>query len=228
MLQRVAYTCFVCCLCLLAMAPAAEPVRPPAQPDMPAVQPRPRAASPEDSVVSFAPDRPRSASRSASGGPTIWSFVSILAFMAIMCGLLLGGLCIVRKHMPGGRQMFSSPAMELLGRAHLDQKRYVSLLRVGRRVIIIGVTADELTALGEIHEESEVSEILEVARPKTEAGLTMFQKLFARVCRQHQKEEAEARIQLESARLEQDMNELKNTISSITRSRPEARLETVG
>jgi len=109
-------------------------------------------------------------------GPMTIIFVFILA----VGGGLLALLFAVRKYLPGGRQLFASPAMELLGRTYLDPKRYLCLVRVGKRVLVVGASAEGLKRISEITEEAEVTELLESARPKTEAGLSVFRQLFLR------------------------------------------------
>lgn len=106
----------------------------------------------------------------------IWTTLII----AMLClGLLLwGGLLLFKRVFPGGRQMFASPAIEVLGRTHLDPQRYVALLRIGERAIAVGVSPDGIRTVSEITDPAEVGRLLEVARPKTDAGGSVFARLF--------------------------------------------------
>jgi flagellar biogenesis protein FliO len=115
-------------------------------------------------------------------------FATIFFFIVLVGGGLWAVLLTVRKYLPGGRQLFASPAMEVLGRTYLDPKRSLCLVRVGKRVIVVGAFPDGLKRISEITDESEVTELLDSARPKTEAGLSVFQQIFFRNVKQNVQE----------------------------------------
>lgn len=144
--------------------------------------------------------------------PSIWP--ALFAVMAV-CGLFIAGLYFMKKYLPGHRQLFNHPAMELLGRTHLDQRRFVTLLRVGRRLVVVGVSPDEMRTLSEITDEAEITEILEVARPKTEVGLTVFQKLFQRNVVEAEVEETRAMAREKVAELDAQMSALRDRVREI-------------
>ena len=123
---------------------------------------------------------------------TLPSIFSILFYIIIFCSLFMLVMWSVRKYIPGHRQLFAHPAMEVLGRTHLDPRRYVALLRIGKRIIVVGVSPEQLTQLSEITSESEISEIMEVARPKSEQGLNIFQRFFQRYALEAVKDEEAA------------------------------------
>lgn len=135
----------------------------------------------ETQPLSF--QRPNAAGKQGqrSSSPITFSFLFSVVFYLALGGLALWGvLRLAKRHLPGQGNWFSHPAMEVLGRTHLDPRRYVALLRVGKRVLVVGVSPDEINPLSEISDESEVTDILDVARPKTDSGLNLFQKLFQR------------------------------------------------
>lgn len=135
--------------------------------------------------------------------------------VAAVCGLFLVALYLIKKYLPGHRQLFSHPAMEVLGRTHLDQRRYVSLLRVGKRIVVVGVSPDEMRPLSEITDEDEITAIMEVARPKTEAGLTVFQRLFQRNVVEAEKEEDRVMAAAKAEQLDEQMSSLRNRVREI-------------
>lgn len=139
---------------------------------------------------------------------------ALLSVLAV-CGLFFAVLYLIKRYMPGHRQMFAHPAMEFLGRTHLDQKRFVSILRVGRRIVVVGVSPEEMQTLSEITDEAEVTEILEIARPKTETGLTMFQKLFQRNVLDVEAAEAKADAEAKAAELDEQMSAIRERVKSI-------------
>lgn len=144
--------------------------------------------------------------------PSIWP---ALLSVAGVCGLFCAALFIMKKYLPGHRQLFNHPAIEVLGRTHLDQKRFVSLIRVGKRVVVVGVSPDEMRALSEITDEAEVTEILDQARPKTEAGLTLFQKLFKKNVIETEEAEAREMAGLKAEELREQMLALKQRVAGI-------------
>lgn len=175
-------------------------------------------------------------SRSAAGERREYSMPSIFPAVfsvLVVCGLFLAALYLVKKYLPGHRQLFSHPAMEVLGRTHLDQRRYVSLLRVGKRIVVVGVSPDEMRALSEITDEEEITGILEVARPKTEPGLTLFQRLFQRHVVDAEKDETRAMAQSKAEEIDEQMSSLRQRVSEIRdmeqpKSRAARSLDTVG
>ncbi len=151
------------------------------------------------------------------------SLMSLMGVVAVACALFVGILYVAKKYLPGHKQLFSHPAMEVLGRTHLDQRRYVSLLRVGKRVLVVGVSPDEIHALSEITDEEEITAILEVARPKTEMGLTLFQRLFQRTVIDTAKAETKAIAQAEAENLAEQMSSLRNRVMAIRESEESSR-----
>lgn len=162
--------------------------------------------------------RPRAASGAGEGGrrevtmPSIWP--AILSVLAV-CGLFCTALYLVKKYLPGHRQLFNHPAVEVLGRTHLDQKRSITLVRVGKRIIVVGVSPDDMRSLSEITDESEITDIMDVARPKTEAGLSLFQKLFKRNVIDNEAAEAQAVADAEAERLREEMRALRGRVAGI-------------
>lgn len=144
--------------------------------------------------------------------PSVWpALFSVLA----VCGLFCAALYLMKKYVPGHRQLFNHPAVEVLGRTHIDQKRSVTLVRVGKRVLVVGVSPDEMRALSEITDEAEITEIMEVARPKTEAGLSLFQKLFKRNVLDGEAEEARAMADVKAEQLREQLQALRNKVADI-------------
>ncbi len=182
----------------------------------------------ESQPLTFPDEAPERRDRAGAGRrevamPSVWpALFSVLA----VCGLFCAALYLVKKYLPGHRQLFNHPAVEVLGRTHLDQKRSVTLIRVGKRVLVVGVSPDEMRALSEITDEEEITEIMEVARPKTEAGLSIFQKLFRRNVLDADAEEARAMAELKARELTKQMRSLRDRVAGIAPARGRAQAET--
>ncbi|MCC8109497.1 MAG: flagellar biosynthetic protein FliO [Planctomycetes bacterium] len=160
------------------------------------------------------PSRPDQERRGYSM-PSIWP---MLFAVAVVCGFFCTALWLVKKYVPGHKQLFNHPAIEVLGRTHLDQRRYVSLLRVGKRIVVVGVSPDEIRSLTEITEEAEVTGILEIARPKTEAGLSIFQRLFQKNMVKAEAEETRALADAEADQLTEQMAKLREQVERIKKT----------
>ena len=97
------------------------------------------------------------------GGPTrpkpVPWYRSGAVSLVIVLGAVAGVAVLVRRLVPSVRAM-NGGAIEVLGRNHLSPKQSLALVRIGRRVLLLGVTAERLSTLCEIDEADEVAEIL--------------------------------------------------------------------
>jgi len=139
----------------------------------------------------------------------------IVLYLAVLGCLLWGALHLTKRLLPGGRQLFASPGVEVLGRTHLDPRRYIALVRVGRRMLVVGVGPDEMAPLAEVTGEEEVAELLAVARPKTESGLSLFQRLFHRQVAQNDAQAESVRKQAAVTDLESSLQTLRARVKAI-------------
>ena len=73
--------------------------------------------------------------------------------------LAVGGIWAWKRFVPGAGGVWRSGPVTLLGRVNITPKHQVYALRVGRRVIIVGVTADHMRTLSEIDDPDEVAAV---------------------------------------------------------------------
>lgn len=136
-----------------------------------------------------------------------WSVVGrIFLGVVALTGLFVGVLALVRRFLPGRSQVFNCAAMEVLGRSFLDSRRSLALVRVGARVLVLGVAPERLDMLAEVSAPDEVEEILRQARPASEMGKTVFQNLLQRNIQEQQAKEEAAASGGEAARLAREMD----------------------
>jgi flagellar biogenesis protein FliO len=154
--------------------------------------------------------RPAAERRVDSGLPPI---LSSLFLVIVICGIFVGILCLAKKYLPGHRQLFSHPAVEVLGRTHLDPKRYLSLIRIGKRILVVGVTLEDMRTLSEITDESEIVEIMETARPKTEQGKNIFGSLFKQHILKTEAEENRIMAEIQSREIEEQAVHLREKVA---------------
>ncbi len=147
-----------------------------------------------------------------TGAPSMWTALFAVLVVSSIFGVIL---YMVKKYLPGHRQLFNHPAMEVLGRTYLDQRRFVSLVRIGKRIVVVGVSPDEMRPLSEITDETEISDILELARPKTEAGLTVFQRLFQKTVQREEAAENRILADVKAAEIDAQMSTLRERMKQI-------------
>jgi flagellar biogenesis protein FliO len=141
-----------------------------------AISPPPRGSEPVD--ARRAENLRHENQRPARPNPAVVSLPVLLIVAAIVA---VFALAIYRRYWQGGKTLFhSSPVLEILGRTQIDRNKFLALARVGKRLLVIGVTADGFTPLTEITDEAEATEIMLEARPQTAGGKNMFLEMFRR------------------------------------------------
>ncbi len=85
-------------------------------------------------------------------------------------GLILALRWLLRRLGAGRGSPGASGEVELLSRTPLSARHSVLLVRVGKRVLVVGAGGDNLRMLTEIEDPEEISQLLVAAR-KTSGGL---------------------------------------------------------
>ena len=81
-----------------------------------------------------------------------------LGALAIVLALVGAAFWLVRRWMPSARTVDAS-VMKIVGRTGLTPKHSLALVRVGRRYVMVGGSADRLDSLCEISDPEEVAEL---------------------------------------------------------------------
>jgi flagellar biogenesis protein FliO len=106
---------------------------------------------------------------------------SLVLWVGLISIIIIGGFCLIRKFFPGTRRLFGSRLVRILGRSHLSPKHSVYLLKVGERVLVLGVSGDRINPLAEINDEREVALMAAEGQPAPSEGPRLsFKKLFGR------------------------------------------------
>ncbi len=107
--------------------------------------------------------------------------MSMLIWAGVVIVIIVAGLWIVKKLFPGTKRLFGSKLMRILGRTHLSPKHSVYILKVGDRVLVLGVAGDEIRPLSEITDSQEVAFLTaEGTPPLQDAKKKSFAGLFRR------------------------------------------------
>ena len=104
----------------------------------------------------------------AAGPPTPW-YRSGLMSLVVVLAAIAGVVLLVRRLVPSMRRM-TGDVVEILGRNHLSPKQSLALVRIGRRLLLVGVTPERLNTLCEINEPQEVADLLSRAARRPNNG----------------------------------------------------------
>lgn len=171
--------------------------------------------TPTESQESWLANRPAAQPTAPAGegrSRTIGWLVGVVVFAVV---LFWGGLYLVKRWLPGGQNLFASPAMEIIGRTHLDPRRYVAMLRVGRRILLLSVSPDEIRSLGEVEDETEVADLLAQAKPRSTAGRSVFHTLFQRQAARVDAIQEEAVAEGAASDLDETLGSLRERVRSL-------------
>jgi len=101
--------------------------------------------------------------------------------LAVLCGI---GLLFwaLRKYLPGMRRLTGSRVVEILARTYLSPRQSIAVVKVGRRILIVGQSADALSPLASVSDPEEVSELVGLcASTAPHSASTSFRKIFQRM-----------------------------------------------
>ena len=114
-----------------------------------------------------------------------FNWLSLVAPLVVVLVVIVLVFWAVRKYVPGMRRLAGSDVVRVLARTYLSPRQSVTLIKVGRRILVVGQSADRLSALGEVSDEQEVSELLGLCRSEGDGSLSRsFQKVFQDVDRE--------------------------------------------
>lgn len=114
-------------------------------------------------------DRGRVGSTSSQLGMTVVALTAVLLLIAVLAKVL-------KKHTPLASQSLPDDVLSLLGRKMIDQRNAVQFLRLGDRILVVGVSVDGLRTLAEITDPVEVDRIAGACH--TPAGESTMSRSF--------------------------------------------------
>lgn len=191
---------------------ATETTRNPEEARAPVYAPVRSTAASEESWLANRPVAQPAEQTQDSGSRMIGWLIGVVVFAVFV---FWGGLYLVKRWMPGGQNLFACPAMEVVGRTHLDPRRYVAMLRVGRRVLLLAVSPDEIRPLGEVEDETDVADLLAQAKPRSAAGRSVFHTLFQRQAARVDAMQEEAVAEGVADDLDQTLGSLRERVRSL-------------
>ena len=114
-----------------------------------------------------------------SGSVTSPSFLSVLWPLLIVLILITGTAVVFRRWLwRANRVSAASGALDILARHYLSPKQSLCLLRLGRRVLLVGVTPERISTVADFNDPDEVAAIVAgVERGKPKSFTAMFARL---------------------------------------------------
>ncbi len=91
--------------------------------------------------------------------PGAGALVKMLLWLGLVVVLIYGGVYLFRRYVPSARNMFGGGALKIIGRTYLGPKTCILLVKVGSRLVMVGITGNTMSALTEITTPAEVTAI---------------------------------------------------------------------
>ena len=92
--------------------------------------------------------------------------VQTVVALSVVLLLFLGVAWVTKKAQPRSMSALPREAVELLGRIPIDTKQYLQLVRFGRKLVLINVSAQGVTSVSEVEDPAEVEHLLGMCRSR--------------------------------------------------------------
>jgi len=127
-------------------------------------------------LARLAEDR-RTLARS-EGGPGAWRFWDALPLLAVLA--MIGAIALVLKRfMPARRLLTGAGVLDIVARTPLSGKQSLVLVKMGRRLILLGISPDRVRALDVVDDPDQVATLLgEAAGQKPDSMSAAFADTF--------------------------------------------------
>jgi len=140
----------------------------------------------------------------------VFALIAVIVLIFVLRGM-------GRFFFPSATSRGQSRVVEVLSRSPLAPKQQVMLLRVGRRVIVVGDSGTQMNTLCEISDPDEVAGLVGQLREEKTAAAAAFSSLFGRFNRRFGGDEE--RIELDAA------SELRDEPEETAASSPQGELD---
>jgi len=102
------------------------------------------------------PRRPEKPSK-YSGGLSIWR--SMLSLVLVLL-LIVGGSFLLRRFMPSTNRFSKNSGLEVLARCAIGAKQSICLVKMGPRLVLIGLSPNHMAALDVVNDPEDIAMIL--------------------------------------------------------------------
>ena len=112
--------------------------------------------------------------------------------LVLVLALIVGGSYWLRRFSPRGKAFSHAGGIEIIARNHVNPKQSMCLVKVGPRLVLVGLSPNHMASLDVIDDPDEVSQLLghvETDRPNSISNT--FGKLFHRESKHYKPEDGE-------------------------------------
>jgi flagellar biogenesis protein FliO len=121
----------------------------------------------------------RDAPAMPSSGPAL---LSMFGSLAVVIGLFLGLVWLLRRGSPKAARLLSSDVVELLGRSPLAGRQQMHVIRFGNRLLLVAVSTDGAETLAEITDPAEVDRLAGLCQQTQANSATQaFRQIFGQL-----------------------------------------------
>jgi len=108
----------------------------------------------------------------------IFSLSDMVPLLAVLA-LILAAAWVVKRFMPGKRLWTGSGVMEVVARTTLSSRQTLVLVKMGQRLILLGVTSDRISTLTEVTDPEEIAMLVgRIASQQSESMTQAFAQSF--------------------------------------------------
>ena len=112
---------------------------------------------------------------------TDYSLTSSLGPLALILAIVFVGAWLWRRAHPDLTRAAPSQAIQLLGHRSIGQKQAIHLIRIGQKILVVGMSGDRMETLSEIDDPHEIELLTGLCRAgETASSTTSFGELFRR------------------------------------------------
>jgi len=113
------------------------------------------------------------------GAGAAWRFQYMLPLLAVL-GLILAAALVVKRFLPGRRLLTGSGVLEIVARTPLSARQSLVLVKMGRRLVLLGVCSERVSALSVVDDPEQVAMLLgEIASTHPESMTRAFARSFS-------------------------------------------------
>jgi flagellar protein FliO/FliZ len=108
--------------------------------------------------------------------------LSMFGSLAVVIGLFLGLVWLLRRGSPKAARLLSSEVVELLGRSPLAGRQQMNVIRFGNRLLLVAVSPDCAETLAEITDPLEVDRLAGLCQQtQTNSATHAFRQIFGQL-----------------------------------------------
>lgn len=124
-----------------------------------------RKLPPKSSVAKSKKDLPITSS-------TNKAMTTVISGLAIVIGLFLAFAWLTKRAAPKSMMALPGEVVEVLGRAPLNSKQQMQLVRLGNRLLLLAMSTDSAETLAEISDPAEVDRLTAICRQNAPGSVT--------------------------------------------------------